>query len=94
MCILYLNSLLTTYTNGGIVIVGDFNESILNKSRQKYIHSFLTGNGFIQHIQEPTTEYGSLLDDINTRDMYGLQVDVQDCCYSDHNLTFCLIKVM
>ena len=94
MCISHLNSLLTTYTDGGIVIVGDINENILHESEQKCVHNFQIGSEFTPHIKVPTTGYGNLLDHIYTRDVNGIYVEVQDCYYSDHDNTFCSIKII
>ena len=57
MCISYLNILLKTYIDGGMVTVGDINENILHESVQKHVHNFLIGSGFSQHIQLPITDY-------------------------------------
>ena len=42
MCISYINSLLTTYTDRDLVIIGDFNEKILHESKQKHIQVVTT----------------------------------------------------
>ena len=87
MSVSNLNSLMLTYTDGGMVIVGDFNESILHESKKKHLHSFLTGSELPHHIQVYTTDYGSLLDHIYTRYVTGIQVqvNVKKCYYSDHD---------
>ena len=85
MCISYLNSILTTYTNGAMFSVGDINETILHDSEQNHIQNFLTGSRFTQHIQVPTTDYDSPLDHMYTRDVNGIKGDV-------HAITVIMIK--
>ena len=62
MYIACLNSIMTTYTDGGMVVIGVFNEDILYGRDHDYVHSFLTVNEFTQHIQVLTTDSGTFLD--------------------------------
>ena len=65
-----------------MIIIDDFTENIPHESEQKYVHNFLIQSGFTQHIEVPTTDYGSLLDYIYTRyvkvvkEMYKMAITV------------------
>ena len=78
-----------------IVIVGDLNENLLDVERHNPVYSSLVSNGYQQHVEVPTSDYGSLLDHVYTRniDVEDIVVDVQDAYYSDHDKTFCFIKL-
>lgn len=79
-----------TYLCDRLVITGDFNED-LHKDESHPVHEMLLEKGFEQHLDSPTTDYGSLLDHIYTKDIQNVTVDVQDCYYSDHDKSFCFL---
>ena len=54
--------------------------------------TILTGQSFNQHVKDPTTDYGSLLDHIYTKNVAQVVVDIQDCYFSDHDKTFCFVS--
>ena len=74
-----------------IIIMGDFNEDLL-EIRRNSIYDYLTGQSFNQHVKDPTTDYGSLLDHIYTKNVAQVVVDIQDCYFSDHDKTFCFVS--
>ena len=88
-CIVSLNTLWSTCSDEDVVIVGDFNEDLLNEKDPKHVHNFIIENPFVQHVKVPMTDYGSLLDHIYTRNIDVIIVNVQDCYYNDHDKTFC-----
>ena len=75
-----------------VLIVGDFNEDLLDGEQGKVICNSLSGLGFEQLISRPTTDYGSLLDHVYSRKIDNIEVDVQDAYYSDHDKVFCFFK--
>ena len=79
---------LNTSENEHIIIIGDFNED-LTCSGNHQLCDFLVENGFQQHITVPTTDYGTLIDHIYTKNICEAEVDTGDCYYSDHDKTFC-----
>ena len=80
------------YEHDRILIVGDFNENLLSENDNFYFRNVLVGTGFLQHVKVPTTDYGSLLDHVYTKNICDVTVDVQDAYYSDHDKVFCFIK--
>ena len=52
--------------NDHVVIMGDFNEDLLNNKKNS-LYDYLIESGFIQHMLLATTDYGSLLDHIYIR---------------------------
>ena len=75
-----------------VLIVGDFNEDLLDGEQGKIICNSLSDLGFEQPISKPTTDYGSLLDHVYSRKIDNIEVDVQDTYYSDHDKVFCFFK--
>ncbi len=86
-----------------LVIIGDFNEDLLDlywspndepvapyRSLCTKILETMTANGFSQLITQATHEQGSLLDHIYQRNIAMDATDVQDCYFSDHSAIFCL----
>ena len=77
--------------NEHIVIMGDFNEDLTTIGTH-HLCDFLVENGFEQHVKFSTTDYGTLLDHVYTRNIAEVEVDIQDCYYSDHDKTFCFLN--
>ena len=75
-----------------VLIVGDFNEDLLDGEQGKVICNSLSDLGFEQLISKPTTDYGSLLDHVYSRKIDNIEVDIQDAYYSDHDKVFCFFK--
>ena len=75
-----------------IIIVGDFNEDLLDAQGGNLISEFFFTMGFKQHVSKPTTDYGSALDHIYSRRIKDIVVDVQDTYYSDHDRVFCFFE--
>ena len=70
------------------IIVGDFNEDLLQKLDSRLL-SIMSSNGFVQLVQSPTTANGSLIDHVycsNVPD--NTIVEVQDTYYSDHDTVY------
>ena len=72
-----------------IVILGDFNEDLLDNKTN--ICNFFQQNGFKQLIHQPTTNQGSLLDHIYFNGTSTTQTEVCDTYYSDHDSTLLAI---
>ena len=72
-----------------IVILGDFNEDLLDNKTN--ICNFFQQNGFKQLIHQPTTNQGSLLDHIYFNGTSTTQTEVCDTYYSDHDSTLLTI---
>ena len=66
-----------------IVILGDFNEDLLDNKTN--ICNFFQQNGFKQLIHQPTTNQGSLLDHIYFNGTSTTRTEVCDTYYSDHD---------
>ena len=61
--------------------MGDFNDNILVSSS---IQSLLQKHGYSQHVQIPTTEKGTLIDHVYTKDIDNIVIEVQQTYYSFH----------
>ena len=91
----YLEKLMTDLqvSRTRTIILGDFNEDLL-KSQTHPIKDHLQKHGFKQHITEPTTDYGSLLDHIyHNMEPASQHYEVQDTYYSDHDATFAAFQL-
>ena len=71
--------------NQPAVILGDFNIDIYQNSQHTIIN-LMEGLEFRQHVTEPTTDNGSLLDYVYTKRMSAVCVKVTDIYFSDHDL--------
>lgn len=63
------------------MIIGDFNEDIVTSST---VLKLMEQHGYNQHVQNPTTEKGTLIDHVYTKDMEGISVNVVQTYYSFH----------
>lgn len=68
------------------VIVGDFNENLRLRSDTKLLQ-YMHTHKFTQHVQQPTTDRGTLIDHIyiNTETPIKVHIKVLDTYYSDHD---------
>ena len=59
------------------------------------IKSVFSSHDFVQHIETPTRDSGTLIDHVYTRKIQkeNVNCDVSDCYYSDHDIVTCIIKV-
>ena len=80
------NLLHTLKPDEPVLILGDFNIDIIKDTSAKDIISCMLQFGFTQHVSDPTTDYGSLLDHVysNCR-ILNISVEVNDCYFSDHD---------
>ena len=83
-----VTSLLSCFKNENLLIVGDFNENLINVSST--IEK--CDNRFSQLIKNPTTVYGTLLDHIYTRNVSDSVSGVLPQLFSDHFSTFIIVK--
>ena len=81
-----------TFKTDKVIIVGDFNENLLEAEDRKVIGDCFLKNGFKQHVTKPTTDYGSALDHVYSRGINDIVIDIQDTYYSDHDRVFCFFE--
>ena len=75
-----------------IIIVGDFNEDLLNNNRHPVCLTFNT-YGFVQTVHKSTTCYGSLLDHVYVKTQhFEHDSKVVPTYYSDHEATKIVLK--
>ncbi len=67
--------------SGKKVIMGDFNEDILTSST---IGTLMELHGYSQHVQQPTTEKGTLIDHVYVKDAENVSVEIVQTYYSYH----------
>jgi exonuclease III len=83
--------ILTTYIQNNVpsglpcVIVGDFNNDLLNEKESRRFLSLMSGVGFTQIIEEFTTDRGTLVDHVYVQNVDVLKKTVRDCYYSYHD---------
>ena len=73
-----------------VLVLGDFNEDILQNNTK--IYNFFKQLGFQQLIHQPTTDQGSLLDHVYFNRHFSLKTEVCDTYYSDHDCTMVAIQ--
>ena len=74
------------------VIVGDFNFDLLECPNHKIL-DVMKEFGFIQQVQGPTTDYGTLLDHVYINRETTAEVKIHDIYYSDHDLLSVSLKI-
>ena len=73
-----------------IAVMGDFNDDILKSSN---ICRFLTDKGYVQHVTQPTTEKGTLIDHVYVKSThYEIESVVLPTYFSDHEAVVCSFK--
>ena len=80
------------HSSDKIIVVGDFNEDLIDGKDNKVVNKFFTEMGFSQEVVKATTDYGSLLDHIYCKNLPSVLVDVQDTYYTDHDKVFVFFK--
>ena len=77
------------------VILGDFNDDLLNKLETP-LTKFMIQYGFQQHVLEPTTDSGTIVDHVYVNKLPAgysdVNITVNDIYYSDHDAVFARIK--
>ena len=72
------------------IVLGDFNEDLLSHNRQSHILDAMTSSGYIQLVQSPTTDRGTLIDHVYyNRPVNDVVVQLLDTYYSDHDTVYC-----
>ena len=80
-----VDELQQVYSNSSFIIVGDFNEDILQGSNN--ISSFFSSIGFEQYTKSATRDSGTLLDHTYVKATgYSVRAVVHDTYYSDHDV--------
>lgn len=76
------------------IICGDFNIDLTLKP-DSMLSDNLQSMGFHQHVNTPTTDYGSCLDHVYTKniDINDINIHVVDCYFSDHDYIFVSLKI-
>ena len=69
--------------------IGDFNDDLMGNTTK--IRCCFENNGFKQLIDQPTTDQGSLLDDVYFNEVLPIQTEVRDTYYSDQDCTIIAI---
>ena len=70
-------------------MVSDFNDNLMGSTTK--ISSWFERNAFKQLIDHPTTDQGSLLDDVYFNGVLPIETEVCDTYYSDHDCTIIAI---
>ena len=73
------------------IILGDFNEDLSDNTNSRVLH-VMSNHGYTQLVQSPTTDRGTLIDNVYyNRQADDTVVEVQDTYYSDHDTIYCSI---
>ena len=77
-----------TMSNIPTVVLGDFNEDLLQKPDSRVL-SLMSSNRYKQLIETPTTDRGTLIDHVYyNRPSDNTVVQVHDTYYSDHDTVY------
>ena len=74
------------------VVLGDFNYDLRSHPFHPVL-DMMHHNGYKQHVQKPTTDYGSILDHVYTKGQQNVATEVMDTYYSDHDTVSISLKL-
>lgn len=76
-----------------LIVFGDFNQDIMNN--QTSVLNFMSGKGFRQYTENPTTKNGTLIDHVYGKGFTGIHVQVSTVLtnYSYHEAIALELKV-
>ena len=74
------------------VILGDFNDDVLCGLHSQ-LRTFMLSHGYIQLVNQPTTDRATLLDHVYFSSDQLIQTHVCDAYYSDHDVVYCSIPM-
>ena len=80
-----LSNLLNLLPYRNVILLGDFNADLLQKSTLPCTSSKL---GYIQRITKPTHIFGGLLDHIYCKNIEPSEAGTMYCYYSDHTVIY------
>ena len=88
-----ISKILEFYQAYPVCVLGDFNEDIMLNTVCS-VKTMFSSHNFVQHIDTPMRDSGTLLDHVYTKDIRveDVHCDVCDCYYSDHDIVTCVIK--
>ena len=79
--------------NTPCLILGDFNEDVMYQCNSRIL-SLMSGHGYIQLVQSPTTAKGTLIDQVYCNiPQHNAIVHLQDTYYSDHDTVYCSLPL-
>ena len=69
-----------------VIVLGDFNEDVINNPNSSLLSLMSTGGSFNQMVNSPTTDRGTLIDLVFVKNLpTTVLVNVSDTYYSDHD---------
>ena len=75
-----------------MAIMGDINENVFKSST---ICNLLTGKGYSQHVKQPTTQRGTLIDHVYFKSLlYEIEAIVLPTYFSDHEAVLCSFRAL
>ena len=83
--------IISQFTHLPTCIMGNFNEDVLI-NRDTHCCSILKHRRFKQMATKPMHDSGTIIDHVYASPMPKVEIDVNDCYYSDHDCVLCCIK--
>ena len=78
--------------NGPTIVIGDFNSDLLFNI--SVVHEFMKSKGYYQHVQGPTSDRGTCIDHVYSRDLSKrIAVDSEDTYFSDHHTLLVAVEI-
>ena len=72
--------------------MGNLNQEV-SINRDTHCCSILKHRGFKEMATKPTHDSGTIIDHVYASPILKMEIDVNDCYYSDHDCMLCSIKV-
>ena len=87
-----IKQVIAQFTHMPTCIMGDFNEDVF-MNKDTHCCSILKQRGFKQMVTKPIHDSGTIRDHVYASPTLKIEIDVNDCYYSDHDCVLCCIKV-
>ena len=86
-----ITQVIAEFTHMPTCIMGDFNEDVF-MNKDTHCCSILQQRGFKQMVTKPTQDSGTIIDHVYASPTLNIEMDVNDCYYSDHDSVLCCIN--
>ena len=78
--------------DGPTVVIGDFNSDILFSVSA--VSEFMKSKGYYQHVQGPTSDRGTCIDHVYSRNLLKrIVVESEDTYFSDHHTLLVAVEI-
>ena len=86
-----ITQVIAEFTHTPTCLMGDFNEDVF-MNKDTHCCSILQQRGFKQMVTKPKQDSGTIIDHVYASPTLKIEINVNDCYYSDHDSVLCCIN--